>query len=149
MPFTLKFIRCLIFTTLMVASTSAVLAQDGTDEEMPPCRAAEVGRVLDFWMGRWDVSDGAGTPYGRNRIEWDADGCAIHEYWEGESGGRGTSLFYFDLNENTWHQIWVTGNTALPWGLKHKDLNVHGVQFHPESILTNSGKQLLKNFLDL
>ncbi len=34
-------------------------------------------------------------------------------------------------------------------GLKHKELTVHGVQFHPESILTNSGKQLLKNFLEI
>jgi anthranilate synthase/aminodeoxychorismate synthase-like glutamine amidotransferase len=34
-------------------------------------------------------------------------------------------------------------------GLKHKELNVHGVQFHPESILTNSGKHLLKNFLEM
>ncbi|YCM44274.1 aminodeoxychorismate/anthranilate synthase component II [Verrucomicrobiaceae bacterium 227] len=34
-------------------------------------------------------------------------------------------------------------------GLKHKYLEVHGVQFHPESILTNHGKAILKNFLDL
>jgi anthranilate synthase component II len=34
-------------------------------------------------------------------------------------------------------------------GLEHRDLPLWGVQFHPESILTVEGKQLLKNFLDL
>ena len=34
-------------------------------------------------------------------------------------------------------------------GLKHKNYLVIGVQFHPESILTKEGKQLLKNFLNL
>ena len=34
-------------------------------------------------------------------------------------------------------------------GLKHKELNVHGVQFHPESILTDEGKLLLRNFLEM
>lgn len=34
-------------------------------------------------------------------------------------------------------------------GLQHKELEVHGVQFHPESILTTQGKKLLQNFLDL
>jgi anthranilate synthase/aminodeoxychorismate synthase-like glutamine amidotransferase len=34
-------------------------------------------------------------------------------------------------------------------GLKHKQHPVHGVQFHPESILTVDGKKLLQNFLDL
>jgi para-aminobenzoate synthetase component II len=33
-------------------------------------------------------------------------------------------------------------------GLRHKELAIEGVQFHPESILTTEGKHLLKNFLD-
>ena len=34
-------------------------------------------------------------------------------------------------------------------GLRHRELKVEGVQFHPESILTASGKALLSNFLHL
>ena len=33
-------------------------------------------------------------------------------------------------------------------GVRHKELMVEGVQFHPESILSEQGHQLLKNFLD-
>jgi anthranilate synthase/aminodeoxychorismate synthase-like glutamine amidotransferase len=34
-------------------------------------------------------------------------------------------------------------------GVKHKELPIWGVQFHPESILTENGRQILKNFLKL
>jgi para-aminobenzoate synthetase component 2 len=34
-------------------------------------------------------------------------------------------------------------------GLRHRSLGIEGVQFHPESILTTSGKDLLRNFLKL
>jgi anthranilate synthase/aminodeoxychorismate synthase-like glutamine amidotransferase len=34
-------------------------------------------------------------------------------------------------------------------GIRHKKLLIEGVQFHPESILTTAGKDLLKNFLEL
>lgn len=34
-------------------------------------------------------------------------------------------------------------------GLRHRELPIHGVQFHPESILTLEGKRLLQNFLAL
>jgi anthranilate synthase/aminodeoxychorismate synthase-like glutamine amidotransferase len=34
-------------------------------------------------------------------------------------------------------------------GLRHNEFPIHGVQFHPESILTRDGKQLLANFLKL
>jgi anthranilate synthase component 2 len=34
-------------------------------------------------------------------------------------------------------------------GLKHQTRPIYGVQFHPESIATEGGHQLLGNFLDL
>ena len=37
----------------------------------------------------------------------------------------------------------------LVMGLAHRNLPVHGVQFHPESIASEHGHMILKNFLDI
>jgi len=60
-----------------------------------------------------------------------------------------------------YHSWAVDGNTVngdlevnsidddgIVMGLSHKDYKVRGLQFHPESILTENGKQLIKNWLE-
>jgi anthranilate synthase/aminodeoxychorismate synthase-like glutamine amidotransferase len=46
-------------------------------------------------------------------------------------------------------EISAWSEDGLVMGLRHRHYVLEGVQFHPESILTNSGKDLLKNFLGL
>ena len=47
------------------------------------------------------------------------------------------------------HDLEITAETAdgVIMGLRHRQFRIEGVQFHPESVLTTSGFDLLKNFL--
>jgi anthranilate synthase/aminodeoxychorismate synthase-like glutamine amidotransferase len=63
-----------------------------------------------------------------------------------------TATRYHSLSiaEETWPEeldITARSEDGIVMGVKHKSLPIEGVQFHPESILTTDGPQLLKNFL--
>jgi anthranilate synthase component 2 len=51
------------------------------------------------------------------------------------------------LEVTAWTQT-ADGKLDEIMGLRHKTLAIEGVQFHPESILSEHGHQLLKNFID-
>jgi anthranilate synthase component 2 len=60
------------------------------------------------------------------------------------------------------YHSWVVDTEGLPdclevtavsqegyiMALRHRTLDVHGIQFHPESVLTPDGKTMIKNFLN-
>ena len=52
--------------------------------------------------------------------------------------------------KNMSKDLLITAETedGIIMGIQHKKYNIHGVQFHPESIKTNVGMKILKNFIN-
>ena len=62
-------------------------------------------------------------------------------------GGHG--MFHVNAEVATAGGTGMAGSLYVSSGAAHKTLPVHGVQFHPESILTENGRRILQNFLKL
>lgn len=80
------------------------LAPAAAEEPCPP-----EARQFDFWVGEWDVH-AAGALAGRNRIEPILDGCVLQETWSGARGSAGSSLNFYNPEEQAWEQFWVWKN---------------------------------------
>jgi anthranilate/para-aminobenzoate synthase component II len=56
------------------------------------------------------------------------------------------------IEESEWPEdleITARSEDDVVMGVRHRELPVEGVQFHPESILTPQGPAMLKNFLEI
>ena len=97
----------LLLVLAIIGITIAALAAQST----PPPRqrqdcSATVYREFDFWVGTWTVT-AQSKPAGTNRIEVDLNGCVLVEHWTAASGGRGTSLNFYDRASKAWYQSWM------------------------------------------
>ena len=61
--------------------------------------------------------------------------------------GRYHSLVVDDASVPDCFEVSASGGGVV-MAIRHRELPAEGVQFHPESVLTDDGKRLLKNFLD-
>jgi anthranilate synthase/aminodeoxychorismate synthase-like glutamine amidotransferase len=66
------------------------------------------------------------------------------------SAGRYHSLMVADQAwPSTLEVAARASDTGTVMGLRHRQFPMHGVQFHPESVLTTEGRRILRNFLEL
>ena len=56
---------------------------------------------------------------------------------------EGYGTIHFDL------EVTARSDDDVIQGVQHRELPIHGVQFHPESIASEHGHALLKNFIDM
>jgi anthranilate synthase/aminodeoxychorismate synthase-like glutamine amidotransferase len=63
--------------------------------------------------------------------------------------GRYHSLIVENSELPSCLEVSASTDDGIIMGLRHRDMPLEGVQFHPESIMTTEGKKLLANFLKL
>ncbi len=97
-------------------------AEPGRAQSTAPACSEQPGyRILDFWVGEWDVYVG-NLLDGHDRVRRVLAGCAVTEEWSDANGGKGFGLFYYLPGPALWRQVWVTDRASQTGGTKEKQL---------------------------
>jgi anthranilate synthase component 2 len=133
-----------------------------------PCTPSEAGISLEVvrkasmevpLLGVCLGHQAIGQAYGARIVRWEpVHGKTARILHDGEGVYRGLpqgfeATRYHSLviePDSVPQHLLVTSQTedGVIMGVRHRELPVEGVQFHPESVLTESGRELLKNFLE-
>jgi anthranilate synthase component 2 len=114
--------------------------------------------ILGVCLGHQSIGQAFGAKVVRHKVIVHGKTSAVFHDSSGVFAGlprpftatRYHSLVVEDLPPTLEVNAWLEeagGRTVM--GLRHRDYPTHGVQFHPESVLTEAGKTLLANFLEL
>jgi hypothetical protein len=95
----------------------AAVAQNSGDPSAvrPPRSTDPVFRQFDFWLGEWDVYDGAGELAGTNSIRSEEYGCLLTEHWVNTARQTGQSYNFVDLETGNWRQMWVSAGATIDY----------------------------------
>ena len=149
----------------------ADLKPDGIIISPGPCTPTEAGHSVEVikqygkdiptfgvCLGHQSIGAAFGATVTRAKTIMHGKTSQISHSGNGVFEGLGTSLtatryhslIVTDLPDELEMNAWIEENgETVNMGMKHKDYPIWGVQFHPESILTETGHEMIQNFLDI
>jgi anthranilate synthase/aminodeoxychorismate synthase-like glutamine amidotransferase len=171
-----RYVRELGHETVVVRNTAVTVAEIAAQKPQAviispgPCTPAEAGvsvPVVEALAGQVPIlgvclgHQAIGAAYGANivrapepvhgRVSWvkHAGSALFRQVSNPFRATRYHSLIVDEATLPTSLQITARTDDGLPMALEDADRGVYGLQFHPESVLTEFGHQMLINFLDL
>jgi hypothetical protein len=87
---------------IAIAAGAATLPCRAAAAERQSCAATVQDRGLDFWLGRWNVSDDERPSHASSVVSLELGKCLIVEHWTDPAGHRGENLFGYNRDANTW-----------------------------------------------
>ena len=113
--------------------------------------------ILGVCLGHQAIGEAFGGQVVRAPVPMHGKVSAVSHRAEGLFRGlngpfQATRYHSLVVDRGTWPEVLAvtaeTGDGAV-MGLRHRERPVHGVQFHPESVLSEHGERMMRNFLEL
>lgn len=102
-----------LLSALAIAVCSAVSPLRAGAAERQSCATTAQVRALDFWLGRWNVTDGEQPSHASSVVSLELGKCLIVERWGDATGHRGENVFGYNLDAKTWSGMFADNDGRI------------------------------------
>lgn len=132
--------NALLYVTFALSPGLTALPARATAGQ-PPCAANAQGQGLDFWLGRWSISDGEQPSRATSVVALSLGKCLVVEKWGDAAGHRGENLFGYNLDSRTWNGMFADNEGRIHL-FDHGTVAAGKAEFYGRSLGTD-GKAVL------
>jgi len=88
-----------------IGACLAVHAFGAADQE--PCATNSESRQLDYWLGRWTITNPGGAGRATSQVHLSLDKCLFIESWDNGKGHTGENLFAYSPDDKSWYGMFA------------------------------------------
>jgi hypothetical protein len=106
-------LRSLNKLCFLAALGGGLIAPTVVAQDAPSCSANTDVRQLDFWLGKWEITNPSGSGGGKSNVYLALDKCLFIESWDNGKGHAGENLFAYSPDDKTWHGMFADNQSHV------------------------------------